>query len=168
MYGFMNARIWMWVITVPAVIFTAVAVMGDSVEIALRAWWIAGPILLAVATVIWFSLGPAKTREETTAENALGAPAEKPKFDGADLLMRLALTPILTLLVLFAFALLFAFIMWLQPYWLILGPIYGGFALLVIYTLVKDELAKRAAARAGSVVTPAEAQRRAGAGPAGS
>ncbi|HLY80369.1 MAG TPA: hypothetical protein VKQ70_13390, partial [Caulobacteraceae bacterium] len=78
-------------------------------------------------------------------------PAERPKFDGADLLMRLVMTPILTLLALLAVSLLFAFILWLQPYWLILGPIYGGFAGLVIYTLVKDELAKRASAKAAAL-----------------
>jgi hypothetical protein len=168
MYGFWNRRIWMWVVTIPAVLFAAIAVMGDSVEVVLRIWWIAAPILLAVATVIWFALGPAKSKPEKAAEAAAGRPAETPKFDSADLVMRLVMTPILTLLVLFAFALLFAFIMWLQPYWLIVGPVYGGFALLVIWTLAKDALARRAAAKSAGLVTPAEAQRRAGAGRAGS
>jgi hypothetical protein len=145
MYGFWNRRIWMWMITIPAILFAAVAVMGDSVEVVLRIWWIAGPILLAIATVIWFALGPAKSKQEKAAEKAAGKPAKAPKFDSADLVMRLVMTPILTLLALFAFALLFAFIMWLQPYWLIVGPVYGGFASLVIWTLAKDAMAERAA-----------------------
>jgi hypothetical protein len=147
MYGFWNRRIWMWVITIPAIVFAAIAVMGDSVEVVLRIWWIAGPILLAIATVIWFALGPARSKQEKAADNVAVESAETPKFDSADLLMRLVMTPILTLLVLFAFALLFAVIMWLQPYWLIVGPVYGGFALLVIWTLAKDAMAKRAAAK---------------------
>jgi hypothetical protein len=143
MYGFWNRRIWMWVVTIPAIVFAAIAVMGDSAEVVLRIWWIAGPILLAIATVIWFALGPAKSK----AEKATGKLAETPKFDSADLVMRLVMTPILTLLVLFAFALLFAVIMWLQPYWLIVGPVYGGFALLVIWTYLREAMAKRAAAK---------------------
>jgi hypothetical protein len=150
MYGFWNRRIWMWVITIPAIIFAAVAVMGDSVEIVFKIWWIAGPILLAIATAIWFSLGPAMSEQDRAAEKAAGKPAETPKFDSAELMMRLVMTPILTLLVLFAFGLLFAFIMWLQPYWLIVGPVYGGFALLVIWTLAKDAIAKRAATKAAT------------------
>ena len=146
MGGPMNARFWMWVLVVPAAIFGALAAMGDAVELVIRAWWIAGPILLTVAVPIWFWLGPAKSE----ADEAAGQSAEKPKFDGAYLVVRLVMTLGLTLLALLAVAVLFAFIQWLRPYWLILGPVYGGFALLVIYTLVKDELAKRAAAKAAA------------------
>ncbi len=146
MYGFWNRQVWMWVITIPAVIFGGLAVMGDSILIALRLWWVAGPILLAIAIPIWFSLGPAKSREQKAA----GGPVERAKFDGPDFVARLVMTPILTLLALFAIALLFAFIIWLQPYWLIIGPVYGGFALLLIWAWAKDELAKRAATRAAS------------------
>jgi hypothetical protein len=150
MYGFWNRRIWMWVITIPAIAFAAVAAMGDSVEVMLRIWWIAGPILLTIATAIWFALGPSEPAKVKAPEKTAGRPVETPNFDGADLVMRLVMTPILTLLVLLAFALLFAFIMWLQPYWLIVAPIYAGFALLVIWTLAKEALAKRAAAKSAA------------------
>src|SRR5471032_2980001 len=102
MYGFMNRQVWMWVITIPAVIFAAVAVMGDSLEIVLKVWWVAGPILLTIATLIWFSLGPAKSKEQKAAEKAAGKPAERAKFDSADLPMRLIMTPLLTLAALLA------------------------------------------------------------------
>lgn len=164
MYGFWNRRLWMWVVTIPAIILAALAAIGDSVLIALKLWWIAGPILLAIAALIWFSLGPARSPEAS----AVGKPAEAPRFDSADLVMRLVMTPILTLLTLFAFALLFAVIMWLQPYWLIIGPIYGGFAVLVVWAYVKDALDRRAAAKNHRVGAPAAAQRGAGTGPSGS
>jgi hypothetical protein len=61
--------------------------------------------------------------------------------------LKLVATPILLLLGVMALGLVVAFVMWLQPYWLIVGPIYGGFALLVVAGAVRDGLRERRSKR---------------------
>ncbi|HVN01780.1 MAG TPA: hypothetical protein VMT68_16365 [Caulobacteraceae bacterium] len=137
MGGFWNRRFWMWVITVPAVILGALAAMGDTLEIAARLWWLSLPVLGALAFLIWRGLDPAE-------------PSADPSGAGY-LVFKLIATPILVLLCLLAFGLVVAFIAWLRPYWLIVGPVYGAFALFVTVDWVRDRLKARSAKRAQSV-----------------
>jgi hypothetical protein len=142
MYGSFASKVWIWVFIIPAIVLGALAAMGDSVLIAIRLWWIAGPILLVLGYFVWRSL------DSPTAEGT--DPAAAKKTDREYFFVKLVLTPILVLLCLMVLGVLVALIMWLKPYWLFIGPVYGGFALLVIWTLFKDAMAKRAAAKAAA------------------
>lgn len=139
----MNRRFWMWVLVVPAVILSALAVAGDSLILAARLWWLSAPVLGGLGVVYWFALGPA---EKPPAD------APPPKLEAADIVFRLVGIVVLLALTVIGVGLLIAAILWLKPYWLILGPVYGGFALFLLYGLVKDELAERRAKKEAQIV----------------
>ena len=123
--------LWFWVCVAPAALLGALAVVGDTVEIAWRFWWVSGPVLLAWGAVVWRWLRPE-------------APAAGQGIVGV--VERVVMTVAIVAFTIAILGLLIAFVMWAKWYLLIASPVWLAFGGWVGWGLWQDRRKAKAQA----------------------
>jgi hypothetical protein len=126
--------LWFWVCVAPAALLGALAVVGDTVEIAWRFWFVSGPVLLVYGFFVWGWLEP--------------APPEPSDRSAAGLIVRLVGTLVVITLSIAVLGVLIALVMWAKWYLLIASPVWLAFGGWIGWGLWQDRRKARAEALA--------------------
>ena len=120
-----------WIFVAPVVLFGILAAVGSIVDVAWRAWYVAGPLLLGYVLVVWRWMKP-----------RADAPAS---FDA---ITRTIATAIMVGATLGALGLIYALVSWAGPNLIYAAPFYLAFAGWVVWGVGRDRSKAAAAARA--------------------